>query len=195
MIVADRLCVAAADSEVREAHKQRQLTTLTRWLERRGYTQVETTRRLGLDHPRPATFALQLNLPVLREGGTTQGAIAVDVALMPAQAQVGDLPVLIEARVAADAGRAHKRRGEDATTVAALRGSYGRDLRLILVLCGYFDSGYLGHAAAEGIDWVWEHRLDDLAQLDGLVRVDNAMTKMGALPHRVAVAASGSARY
>lgn len=29
-------------------------------------------------------------------------------------------------------------------------------------LSGYFDSGYLGYEAAEGIDWVWEHRIDDL---------------------------------
>jgi type II restriction enzyme len=34
----------------------------------------------------------------------------------------------------------------------------------ILFLCGYFDSGYLGYEAAEGIDWVWEHRIDDLSQ-------------------------------
>ncbi|WP_204376562.1 hypothetical protein [Ventosimonas gracilis] len=26
------------------------------------------------------------------------------------------------------------------------------------------DSGYLGYEAAEGIDWVWEHRIDDLAK-------------------------------
>jgi hypothetical protein len=31
-----------------------------------------------------------------------------------------------------------------------------------LFLCGYFDSGYLGYEAAEGIDWVWEHRISDL---------------------------------
>ena len=36
-------------------------------------------------------------------------------------------------------------------------------VRSILFLCGYFDSGYLGYEAAEGIDWVWEHRIDDLA--------------------------------
>lgn len=27
------------------------------------------------------------------------------------------------------------------------------------------DSGYLGYEAAEGIDWVWEHRPEDLLQL------------------------------
>ena len=31
-------------------------------------------------------------------------------------------------------------------------------------LCGYFDSGYLGYEAAEGIDWVWEHRIGDLEE-------------------------------
>jgi hypothetical protein len=30
--------------------------------------------------------------------------------------------------------------------------------------CGYFDTPYLGYEAAEGIDWVWEHRIDDLEQ-------------------------------
>lgn len=34
----------------------------------------------------------------------------------------------------------------------------------ILFLCGYFDSGYLGYEAAEGIDWVWEHRIDDFEE-------------------------------
>jgi len=44
-----------------------------------------------------------------------------------------------------------------------LRSSYGNNVRFILFLCGYFDSGYLGYEAAEGIDWVWEHRINDLA--------------------------------
>ena len=34
-----------------------------------------------------------------------------------------------------------------------------------LYLCGYFDSGYLGYEVAEGIDWIWEHRINDLEQL------------------------------
>ncbi len=46
---------------------------------------------------------------------------------------------------------------------AQLRSTYGRKVQFNLFLCGYFDSGYLGYEAAEGIDWVWEHRIDDLA--------------------------------
>ena len=31
----------------------------------------------------------------------------------------------------------------------------------------WFEPGYLGYEAAEGIDWVWEHRLSDLTQILG----------------------------
>jgi hypothetical protein len=45
-----------------------------------------------------------------------------------------------------------------------LRDTYGAKIRYVLFLGGYFDSGYLGYEAAEGIDWVWEHRIDELAE-------------------------------
>ena len=47
--------------------------------------------------------------------------------------------------------------------MAQLRNTYGDRVSFVLFLCGYFDSGYLGYEAAERIDWVWEHRIDDLA--------------------------------
>ncbi len=46
-----------------------------------------------------------------------------------------------------------------------LRASYGNTVVFVLFLCGYFGSDYLGYEAAEGIDWVWEHRVDDLKLL------------------------------
>ena len=52
-----------------------------------------------------------------------------------------------------------------ATKIAQLHVVYGPDVEFILFLCGYFDSGYLGYEAAEGIDWIWEHRIGDLDQL------------------------------
>ena len=48
--------------------------------------------------------------------------------------------------------------------VCQLTKKYGRGIEFMLFLCGYFDSGYLGYEAAEGIDWVWEHRIEDLAK-------------------------------
>ncbi|MDE0270395.1 MAG: XamI family restriction endonuclease, partial [Gammaproteobacteria bacterium] len=56
-----------------------------------------------------------------------------------------------------------KRRKEEATKMGQLRHTHGSDVRFNLFLCGYFDCGYLGYEAGEGIDWVWEHRIDDLA--------------------------------
>ncbi len=46
-----------------------------------------------------------------------------------------------------------------------LKGTYGNDVVFVLFLCGYFNAAYLGNEAAEGIDWIWEHRSGDLDQL------------------------------
>lgn len=42
----------------------------------------------------------------------------------------------------------------------------GKQTHFVLFLCGYFDAGYLRYEAAEGIDWVWEHRIHDFLGLD-----------------------------
>jgi type II restriction enzyme len=55
----------------------------------------------------------------------------------------------------------NKRRKEEAQKMTQLRNTYGDCVNYGLFLNGYFDSGYLGYEAAEGIDWVWEHRIDD----------------------------------
>ena len=71
--------------------------------------------------------------------------------------------MLIEAKPAGDFTNVNKRCKEEAVKMAQIRSTYGNEVRFNLFLCGYFDSGYLGYEAAEGIDWVWEHRIDDLA--------------------------------
>jgi hypothetical protein len=90
--------------------------------------------------------------------------IPVDAVVMPVKATPGELPLMIEAKSAGDFTNTNKRRKEEAAKVGQLRRKHGEDVRYILFLCGYFDSGYLGYEAAEGIDWVWEHRMDDLAE-------------------------------
>lgn len=56
---------------------------------------------------------------------------------------------------------------EEAEKVAQLSELYHHDVRFNLFLCGYFGKAYLKYEAAAGIDWVWEHRIDDL-ELFGL---------------------------
>jgi hypothetical protein len=46
-----------------------------------------------------------------------------------------------------------------------LKATYGEQVIFVLFLCGYFDAAYLGYEAAEGIDWIWEHRIEDINQL------------------------------
>jgi hypothetical protein len=72
---------------------------------------------------------------------------------------------MVEAKSAGDFTNTNKRRKEEAKKFSQLRSTCGEDVCYIVFLCGYFDSGYLGYEAADGIDWVWEHRIEDLEQL------------------------------
>lgn len=104
-----------------------------------------------------------MNVPVTLEDGVRTVNIPVDVVIRPKTAQTGALPIFLEAKSAGDFTNTNKRRKEEAAKMAQLRSAYGDGVRFNLLLCGYFDSGYLGYEAAEGIDWVWEHRIEDLA--------------------------------
>ncbi|MBD1944546.1 XamI family restriction endonuclease [Coleofasciculus sp. FACHB-64] len=162
-IVADRLCGALADPIVRNAQERRQLATIRQWLEQRGYSYIRGGAGLSFQTMQPGTFSFRLNIPVSLQGGIKQVNIPIDTVIKPLQSSPSDLPLLIEAKSAGDYTNPNKRRKEEAIKVAQLRLNYGNNIRFILFLCGYFDSGYLGYEAAEGIDWVWEHRIDDLA--------------------------------
>ena len=155
-IVADRLCGAVANPIIRNAQEQRQLAAIGGWLTGIGYTPAAEGTKY--DEMRPGTFSFRLNVPVEQEGTGGLVNIPVDTVVMPVGARTGELPLLIEAKSAGDFTNVNKRRKEEAAKMSQLRRTYGSDVRFILFLCGYFDSGYLGYEAAEGIDWVWEHR-------------------------------------
>jgi type II restriction enzyme len=164
-IVADRLCGSVANPIIRNAQEKRQLAAIQAWLEQRGYKHNPPGDGMKFDAMKPGTFSFRLNVPVSQEGTGKQINIPVDAVIMPKTAKAGNLPLLVEAKSAGDFTNVNKRRKEEATKMAQLRRTYGAErVRFILFLCGYFDSGYLGYEAAEGIDWVWEHRIDDLAE-------------------------------
>ena len=89
--------------------------------------------------------------------------IPIDAVIMPENSKGTQLPLFFEAKSAGDFTNTNKRRKEEAVKMTQLRNAYGKKVQFNLFLCGYFDSGYLGYEAAEGIDWVWEHRIGDLA--------------------------------
>ena len=164
-IVADRLCGSSTDPIIRNAQEARQLQQIAEWLDRRGYSLLLTEQRMQFNQMPPGTYSFRSNIPVnlTNEGGKTIN-IPVDTVIMRRSAQRGDLPLLVEAKSAGDFTNVNKRRKEEARKIQQLRATYGNRVEFVLFLCGYFDSGYLGYEAAEGIDWVWEHRIDDFAE-------------------------------
>jgi hypothetical protein len=164
-IVADRLCGAIADPIIRNAQEQHQLLAIKTWLEARGYRELESGEAENWLTMPNGTFSFRFNVPVTLDGGK-QVNIPVDAVIMRKNANKGDFPALFEAKSAGDFTNTNKRRKEEAVKIQQLRKTYGDQVTFDLFLCGYFDSGYLGYEAAEGIDWVWEHRIDDLALFD-----------------------------
>ena len=161
-IIADRLCGSVANPIIRNAQEDRQLKAIAVWLEGQGYTPLPPGATRSYGEMRPGTFSFRMNVPVEQESAGRSVNIPIDAVVMPKTASSGYMPLLIEAKSAGDFTNVNKRRKEEATKMNQLRGSYGKNVKFILFLCGYFDSGYLGYEAAEGIDWVWEHRIEDL---------------------------------
>lgn len=164
-IVADRLCGARANPIIRNAQETRQLAAIKAWLEARGYKEIAAEERDDFQNMTPGTFSFRLNVQVQVGTSDTGVNIPVDAVIMPKGAKPGTLPLLVEAKSAGDFTNTNKRRKEEAVKMAQLKEKYGAGVRFVLFLCGYFDSGYLGYEAAEGIDWVWEHRIDDFAAM------------------------------
>jgi hypothetical protein len=162
-IVADRLCGAVANPIIRNAQEKRQLAAIKKWLEGRGYKELPGGEGTRFNAMPLGTFGFRMNVPVKLQGGVQSVNIPIDAVVMPKIGRPKQFPVLLEAKSAGDFTNTNKRRKEEAVKMAQLRSTYGSSVRFSLFLCGYFDSGYLGYEAAESIDWVWEHRIDDLA--------------------------------
>ena len=161
-IVADRLCSAVANPIVRNAQEQRQLALLGDWLDKRGYRRQPHPVGTPLAAMQAGTYSFRMNLAV---GKAVKVNIPIDVVIQPQKLRKDRLPILIEAKSAGDFTNTNKRRKEEAMKIHQLQATHGEGVQFVLFLCGYFGSDYLGYEAAEGIDWVWEHRIDDLTKL------------------------------
>ena len=160
-IVADRLCGAEANPILRNAQEKRQLCAIDDWLSGKGYRYKYPQEVEQFDKLMPGTYSFHLTVIVNQENSDKSINMPIDAVVMPKIAKAGELPLLIEAKSAGDFTNVNKRRKEEAIKINQLHQTYGGHVQFILFLCGYFDSGYLGYEAAEGIDWVWEHRIED----------------------------------
>ena len=164
-IVADRLCGTVSDPIIRNAQEKRQLSVISKYLNNKGYKEYKNG--VKFDEMNPGTYSFRTNVQVKISTDSNETAnIPVDVLINPTGAEKGNLPIMIECKSAGDFTNVNKRRKEEATKMQQLKNTFGNDANFALFLCGYFDSAYLGYEAAEGIDWIWEHRISDLSQLE-----------------------------
>lgn len=162
-IVADRLTGAVANPIVRNAQEKRQLAEIQAYFTKKGYTKKPHPPGAPLDTMTPGTFTF--HYAVVTGNETHKVNVSVDALIQPRVLRPDRLPIMVEAKSAGDFTNTNKRRKEEAKKISQLKATYGEGVCYIVFLCGYFDSGYLGYEAADGIDWVWEHRIDDFEQL------------------------------
>ncbi len=114
----------------------------------------------------PGEFALHVNVKGREPSDDERNVnIPVDFAIMPKSARKGSLPILIEHK-SSDCFSFSNRSCRFAIAKAEkLKNILGCDVSFILHLAGYFDPGYLGRIASEGVDWVWQHRIGDFHKL------------------------------
>ena len=165
IIVADRYCGALTNPIIRNAQEERQLKYVENWLVAQGHTKLSHVKGATMHNMPPGTFSFRMVVPVQQVGSIKNISIPVDAVIKPLNARPDDFPLLVEAKSAGDFTNTNKRRKEEAVKMIQLKHTYGPNIRFVLFLCGYFDAPYLGYSAAEGIDWVWEHRIDDLTKM------------------------------
>jgi len=162
-IVADRLTGAVADPIIRNAQERRQLSAIAAYLKKKGYVRKAHPPGAPLETMSPGTFAFHYSVATGSEGHKV--SVSVDVLIQPRRLRPNRLPIMVEAKSAGDFTNTNKRRKEEAKKMQQLKATFGMDVCYLVFLCGYFDGGYLGYEAADGIDWVWEHRIADFALL------------------------------
>ena len=161
-IVSDRICGSLSDPIIRNAQEERQLTAIGDFLNSKGYEICKSGTKWS--DMSPGTYLKHANIPGRQPDGKLVN-VSIDIIIKPYSHFKENLPILIEAKSAGDATNTNKRRKEESLKYQQLQAEHGGAVPYILFLCGYFLPDYLGYIAAEGIDWIWEHRITDLEKL------------------------------
>ena len=163
-VIGDRVCGSLSDPIIRNEQERRQLDSISDYLNSNGYRFEESKAIEDFQEMGNGTYSYHLNVPAKKRDGSNVN-MPIDVVIKRKDANADEMPVLIECKSAGDFTNTNKRRKEEATKIEQLKLKYGNKVEFVLFLCGYFDSGYLGYEASEGIDWIWEHRVEDFKKL------------------------------
>jgi type II restriction enzyme len=147
-----------------QTQEPRQPAAIKAWLDAHGYTQISSGECFCVAAMQPGAFSIGVNVPVKNKNGVQNTSVKIDAVIMPKGTKAKKLPFFFDTKSVGDSISTSKIRRESAVKMVKLRDAYGKKAQLNLFLCGYFDGAYLGYVAAEGIDWVWEHRINDLVR-------------------------------
>ncbi len=168
IVAADRILKRSTSTELRYKHEPRQLDKLKRYLDSKGYNEVNGT---GISNPRKdmksGSYAFRVNIDGLTIDGVTLKQ-NVDTLIMPFSKSSDVLPIFLEAKSMTDEVNPNKRQKEEAQKVDNVRRKWqGKNERLnfVLLLGGTVPRRYLEVEAGSGLDWIWEHRISDLDKL------------------------------
>ncbi len=161
-IVADRLCNAGVKDALRSVRKTQQLSVLRMYLDSHGYEEIVDPGRQHFHKTEPGTYIIAVIVPVAMGNDTL---LPIDAVVQPFEPRMDGLPVLIQSVSHNSFAEAMRHKSAHHAECRQLRMTYGDDVPFVLMLGGHFGGDYLGTQAAEGIDWVWQHRLGDLQRL------------------------------
>jgi len=156
--------------------EKKQLAALKRLLLRHGYKRININDAGNLDAMPPGTFTIPRGL-----SKQVPVKASIDCLVKPIHTSKRDKPFVLELKASGNASTTTRLRRKEYQKFTHLRDRYGENIGFILLFCGYFDPGYLGYVAAEGIDWVWAHRLGDLSALlagGNKSKLSNAVTRL-----------------
>lgn len=155
-LVADRQCDAAADRIMRHARQNHQRQLMRDWLNSRGYR--ERDQQPGQDLLDMATGSFFLGKVMVGADSRTQD-VRLDGVIAPQRRG----PTLL-IKTVSEADVAKSDRPLKAAVCQRLRRIVPDSATLTLLLGGVVDPIYLRTLASQGLDWVWEHRIEDLEQ-------------------------------
>ena len=163
-IVADRLCGAVAKDTVRRAWRNHQRSVVAVFLDSLGYREARTLDDADRSLNEPGAYALDVSLPFAMGDDSI---LPVDVHVIPIDRRLNGKPLLLDFGSSQDAREAAVAIGRAVKKRRAVDMTYGESARYALMLGGTYDAGNLGTLAAERIDWVWQHRVQEMVQVLG----------------------------
>lgn len=169
VVAADRILRRRSATNLRYLHEPRQLTKLADLLDDLDYREHKFSQLVDPLHDvPPGTYSFRCNV----SGLTSEGLELkqnVDVLIKPHKADKNELPIFVEAKSMTDEVNPNKRQKEEAQKVNNLKRMWEmrnpKPVVYVLLLGGTVPRRYLEVEAGSGLDWVWEHRVEDLRQL------------------------------